>query len=76
MPKNKKYKYLVADKHEPTQHWYCKNEKEVIDVAQEYYEYLFEDEIEGEFKDDPCYPVTFEMAKDFLECNDRPVTNL
>lgn len=76
MAKNKKYKYLVADKYDPMQHWYCKNEKEVIDVAQEYYEYLFEDEIEGEFKDDPCYPVTFEMAKDFLEYNDRPVTNI
>lgn len=66
--------YLIVDIEEEELKSICKSKKEVIDFAQEYYDYLFEfgdDEYDEERK-----PKDWNMALDFLEANSRYVLDL
>ena len=61
--------YLIIDLEEEELKSICKSKQEVIDFAQEYYDYL-------EFEDDDKRPNDWNMALDFLEANSRYVLNL
>ena len=61
--------YLIIDLEEEELKSICKSKQEVIDFAQEYYDYL-------EFEDDDKRPNDWNMALDFLEANSRYVLDL
>lgn len=61
--------YLIIDLEEEELKSICKSKQEVIDFAQEYYDYL-------EFEDEDKKPNDWNMALDFLEANSRYVLDL
>lgn len=61
--------YLIIDLEEEELKSICKSKQEVIDFAQEYYDYL-------EFEDDEKRPKDWNMALNFLEANSRYVLDL
>lgn len=65
--------YLIIDLEEEELKSICKSKQEVIDFAQEYYDYLFE---EDDDYDEDKRPNDWNMALDFLEANSRYVLDL
>lgn len=65
--------YLIIDLEEEELKSICKSKQEVIDFAQEYYDYLF---AEDDDYDEDKKPKDWNMALDFLEANSRYVLDL
>lgn len=74
--------YLIVDIEEEELKSICNSKEDVIDFAQEYYDYLFdeennyeEDEEYDEYEEDKR-PKDWNMALEFLEANSRFVLDL
>lgn len=67
-------KYIIVDIEEEEVKSICSSKEEIIDFAQEYYDYLFEDDEDG-FQEDKR-PSSWEMAIDFLAANSRYIFDL
>lgn len=65
--------YLIIDLEEEELKSICKSKQDVIDFAQEYYDYLF---AEDDDYDEDKTPKDWNMALDFLEANSRYVLDL
>lgn len=65
--------YLIIDLEEEELKSICKSKQEVIDFAQEYYDYLFAED--DDYEEDKK-PNDWNMALDFLEANSRYVLDL
>lgn len=65
--------YLIIDLEEEELKSVCKSKQEVINFAQEYYDYLF---AEDDDYDEDKKPKDWNMALDFLEANSRYVLDL
>ena len=65
--------YLIIDLEEEELKSICKSKQEVIDFAQEYYDYLFAED--DDYEEDKR-PNDWNMALDFLEANSRYVLDL
>lgn len=66
-------KYIIIDLEEEELKSICDSKEDVIGFAQEYYDYLFEEDDEY---DEERKPKDWNMALNFLEANSRYVLDL